>query len=109
MSPEDIRDEKARLLLDYQETEDEVNGLQAKLARVADAYQSFADLLRKHPDAMLRAGQSYTGAVVAAPVSEDIIATVTDVAEIMALSSSLRAAKSKLRELSERKRALNIR
>jgi hypothetical protein len=107
MSPE--RELKARVLLEFQETENEVVALEVEARRMGERISTFGDLMKNRPtEKIFRKGQPHHGAATEY-LPEKLLITMKDWEKCFEVADSLRQAHSRLIELKQQKERLGLR
>jgi hypothetical protein len=107
MSPE--RELKARVLLEYQETENEVGALEVEARRIGERISSFGELMKTQPtEKIFRKGQPHHG-VATEYLSEKVLQTMKEWEKCFEVADNLRHAYSRLNDLKLQKERLGLR
>jgi hypothetical protein len=108
MSPDDQRTQKAAVLLECQEVEDQLSALEVRAARLGKVFWDFGSLLQREAYMVMKHDQSHwnTNAV---PLSTEIITTLREWEKPFELGENIRKAKHRLQQLREQKARLGLR
>jgi hypothetical protein len=111
VTDDEKRRQKADLLLEYQEAQEHLSSLEEKARRNVDSLKMVIEWLEKiydrtyNFDVMARLFRAGT----IAHINEPRIIAAMNYEDLLALGRDAKAAMDKLRELSERKKALGVR
>jgi hypothetical protein len=107
MGPE--RELKARVLLEFQETENEVGALEVEARRMVERIITFGELMKNHPsEKIFRKGQPHHG-VATEYLSEKVLQAMREWEKCFEVADSLRQGNSRLQDLKQQKERLGLR
>jgi hypothetical protein len=110
MSPDEQKELKGRVLVEYQEVEDLINLLEAQAKSIGDDISAFGHMLQNGPaQNVFRHNQSHHDVAVASYVSEKIQKSMRDWEKCFDLADELRQAYNRRRELTDQKQRLGLR
>lgn len=109
MSPDEQREQKARVLLEYQEVENEINALEVSAKTMGEDIVSFGNLMQMGAaERIFRQGQAHHG-VASDYLPEKLLRTVREWEKCFDVADKLRQAYSRLDQLRQQKAKLGLR
>ena len=107
MSTDEAREEKAHLLLEHQEAEDELNLLKDQAATLGEAFQGFGKMLAGDPGRKIYVRSQDQYGLPTDQLDEKLQSL--NVAAALELADKIRAATRRFNDLTERKSRLHLR
>ncbi len=109
MTQEEMRQQKAYLLLEYQEVEDQLRHLEEAAKVQGELITTFGNWLQHAPaTSIIKQGQPHHGIAMGGYMAEKY-ATALNAEKAFELADKIRMAQAKLAELKERKERLGVR
>jgi len=108
MSPEEKREQKARTLLEYQETQEEIAALEIKARRMGAEISKFGEWMQRSPATHIyqREQEQYGLRVDFTP--PEILETIKNWERSFELADKLRQARRRLLDLEDEKKQLHL-
>jgi hypothetical protein len=109
MSPDEKRTQKADVLLEYQEVEDDLNALLVRSARQGELISQFGQMLLNSPaEHIMKADQPQHGSR-AVPIPNQMFIALAEWEKAFEIADGIRFKRLRLQELKRQKEALGLR
>lgn len=110
MSPEDQKELKGQVLVEYQEVEDQINALEAQAEGLGNDFVAFGNMMQRQcAQQVFRANQAHHNVPVGGYVSDKIQRTLREWEKCFDIADRLRQAYARLQQLKDQKMRLGLR
>jgi hypothetical protein len=108
MSPEEKREQKAKVLLEYSETQEEIAALEVRAKRMGADIAKFGELMRRSPAIHIYRREQEQHGLPVESIPSAILETMKGWEQSFEVADKLRQARRRLSDLEEQKKQLHL-